>query len=106
MRPCRPVQHRDHVRRSTLVYSILHLPARIGRPQPVAPHQGHLASRREALIKTPVLARNGYLSRQVVRPNLPRYFITWSGHLQACVQDWPSRNRGVFPAVDHDRSRT
>ena len=46
------------------------------------------------------------LGRQAGRLNLPRYFITWSGHLQACVQDWPSCNRGVFPAVDHDRSRT
>jgi len=46
------------------------------------------------------------LGRQVGRLNLPRYFITWSGHVQACVQGWPSRNRGVFPAVDHDRSRT
>jgi len=44
--------------------------------------------------------------RQFVRLNLPRYFITWSGHLQASVQDWPSLNRGVLPAVDHDRSRT
>jgi hypothetical protein len=44
--------------------------------------------------------------RQAGRLSLPRYFITWSGHVQACVQDWPSRNRGVFPAVDHDRSRT
>ena len=43
---------------------------------------------------------------QAGRLNLPRYFITWSGHVQACVQDWPSCNRGVFPAVDHDRSRT
>ncbi len=44
--------------------------------------------------------------RQAVRFSLPRYFSTWSGHMQACVQDWPSCNRGVFPAVDHDRSRT
>ncbi len=58
------------------------------------------------LIETPVLARNGHLGRQVGRLNLPRYFITWSGHVQACVQDWPIRKRGVFPAVDHDRSRT
>lgn len=53
-----------------------------------------------------MLARNGHLGRQVGRLSLPRYFITWSGHVQACVQDWPIRNRGVFPAVDHDRSRT
>ena len=46
------------------------------------------------------------LDCQAGRPNLPRYVITWSGHVQACVQGWPSRNRGVFPAVDHDRSRT
>jgi hypothetical protein len=46
------------------------------------------------------------LGRKAGRLNLPRYFITWSGHVQACVQGWPSRNRGVFPAVDHDRSRT
>jgi hypothetical protein len=46
------------------------------------------------------------LGCQAGRLNLPRYVITWSGHLQACVQGWPSRNRGVFPAVDHDRSRT
>jgi hypothetical protein len=46
------------------------------------------------------------LDCQAGRPSLPRYVITWSGHLQACVQGWPSRNRGVFPAVDHDRSRT
>jgi hypothetical protein len=46
------------------------------------------------------------ICRQVGRLNLPRYFSTWSGHLQACVQDWPSCNCGVFPAVDHDRSRT
>ena len=46
------------------------------------------------------------LGRQAGRLNLPRYFITWSGHVQACVQGWPSRNRGVFPAVDHDLSRT
>lgn len=43
---------------------------------------------------------------QFDRLNLPRYFRTWSGHVQASVQDWPSRNPGVFPAVDHDRSRT
>lgn len=46
------------------------------------------------------------LGRQAGRFSLPRYAITWSGHVQACVQVWPSRNRGVFPAVDHDRSRT
>lgn len=46
------------------------------------------------------------LGRQAGRPSLPRYFITWSGHVQACVQGWPSRNRGVFSAVDHERSRT
>jgi hypothetical protein len=46
------------------------------------------------------------LGRQAGRLSLPRYFITWSGHVQACVQGWPSRNRGVFPDVDHDRSRT
>jgi hypothetical protein len=45
-------------------------------------------------------------SRQAGLPSLPRYFITWSGHVQACVQGWPSCNRGVFSAVDHDRSRT
>jgi hypothetical protein len=27
------------------------------------------------------------ICRQVGRLNLPRYFSTWSGHLQACVQD-------------------
>ena len=26
------------------------------------------------------------LGRQVGRVSLPRYFITWSGHVQACVQ--------------------
>jgi hypothetical protein len=46
------------------------------------------------------------LGCQAGRLNLPRYVITWSGHLQACVQGWPSRNCGVFPAVVHDRSRT
>jgi hypothetical protein len=46
------------------------------------------------------------LGCQAGRFSLPRYVITWSGHLQACVQGWPSRNRGVFPAVDHYRSRT
>jgi hypothetical protein len=51
-------------------------------------------------------AGSGDASRQAGRPSLPRYFITWSGHVQACVQGWPSRNRGVFSAVDHDRSRT
>ncbi len=50
--------------------------------------------------------RDVSLGRHAGRLNLPRYFITWSGHVQACVQDWPSCNRGVFPAVDHDRSRT
>jgi hypothetical protein len=50
--------------------------------------------------------RDVSLGRHAGRLNLPRYFITWSGHVQACVQGWPSRNCGVFPAVDHDRSRT
>ena len=36
----------------------------------------------------------------------PRYFSTWSGHVQACVQDWLSCSRGVFSVVDHERSRT
>jgi hypothetical protein len=40
------------------------------------------------------------------RFRVPRYFITWSGHVQAGVQSWPSCNCGEFPAVDHDRSRT
>lgn len=46
------------------------------------------------------------LGPQARRISVPRYFITWSGHVQADVQGWPSRNCGVFPAVDHDRSRT
>jgi hypothetical protein len=50
--------------------------------------------------------RAAALGHQTRRFNVPRYFITWSGHVQACVQGWPSRNCGVFPAVDHDRSRT
>jgi hypothetical protein len=46
------------------------------------------------------------LGGQARRLNLPRYAIKWSGHVQTWVQGAPSRNRGVFPAVDHDRSRT
>ena len=60
---------------------------------------------KDVLDETLALARNS-LGRQVGRLSLPRYFITWSGHVQACVQGWPRCNRGVFPAVDHDRSRT
>jgi hypothetical protein len=43
---------------------------------------------------------------QARRLTMPRYFITWSGHVQADVHGWPSSNCGVFPAVDQDRSRT
>jgi len=41
------------------------------------------------------------------RPDpLRRYGIVRSGQVQAAPQDWPSRNRGVFSADSHDRSRT
>jgi hypothetical protein len=52
------------------------------------------------------MARLPAPGRQVRLFSPPRYIVTCSGHVQACVQDCPSRNRGVFPAVDHDRSRT
>ena len=73
-------------------------------PGPCSHHHTPAGARQKQSLFVMVIRR--CLGCQTGRLNLPRYFITWSGHVQACVQDWPSRNRGVFPAVDHDRSRT
>jgi hypothetical protein len=60
------------------------------------------------LLMNPMLrtSHSARLGRQFRRDRLPRYLVTWSGHVQACVQDWPIRSHGMFVSVDHDRSRT
>jgi hypothetical protein len=73
--------------------------ARPATPSRAEPKPLAISSRTRLLTDVPVV-------RQAGRLNLPRYFITWSSHVQACVQGWPSHNSGMFPAVDHDRSRT